>query len=100
MPRNPSWNRSSNAPVSFTAFAKFLSAVRYSSRACLGKSSSFSTFKHEKLSTLKAQPLLVSQNESIQIDRTWITRLQALMSVDEMVGKILAKVRTRHCCAI
>lgn len=54
MPRNPSWNRSSNAPVSFTAFAKFLSAVRYSSRARLGKSSSFSKslnmrkFRHSK----------------------------------------------------
>jgi arylsulfatase len=59
MPRNPSWNRSSNAPVSFTAFSKHLSA-----------------------------------NESIEIDRTWIARLQALMSVDEMLGKIIAEVKS------
>lgn len=58
MPRSPSWNRSSNAPVSFTAFAKYLSA-----------------------------------NESREIDRTWVARLQALMSVDEMVGKIIAEVK-------
>eukprot|EP01050_Picozoa_sp_SAG11_P007280 SAG11_NODE_600_length_8259_cov_6.574510_7_plen_569_part_00 len=59
MPRNPSWNRSSNAPVSFTAFAKPISA-----------------------------------KQSREIDRTWIARLQALMSVDEMVAKIIAEIKS------
>ena len=54
MPRAPNWNRSSNFPVSFTAFAK-----------------------------------PVTQNQSREIDETWRVRLQALMSVDEMVGTIL-----------
>ena len=58
MPRVPSWNRTSNAPVSFNAFAK-----------------------------------PINEQEAIEIERTWITRLQALMSVDEMVEKILHEVR-------
>jgi arylsulfatase A-like enzyme len=59
MPRNPSWNRTSNAPVSFNAFAT-----------------------------------PISEEEAVEIDRTWITRLQALMSVDEMAGSSLAEVRS------
>ena len=58
MPRAPNWNRSSNFPVSFTAFSKFLTA-----------------------------------NESEEIDHTWRVRLQALMSVDEMVGTILDDIK-------
>jgi N-acetylglucosamine-6-sulfatase len=59
MPRNPSWNRTSNHPVSFTEWAKPLSA-----------------------------------QDAVEIDRTWIVRLQALMSVDEMVKTIIDEIST------